>query len=613
MSTGIIVTASSDAAPPPTNAATTTPVLSEQIDGVAWTFQPTFEDILRRTAAAAWCDPASQDWRCVKRNPARSVWRAEISGRVFYLKYYQIGGWRRRVKAAFGRAPHRAEWQAGQYALEHNIPAAPPAGFATPITVDGAQTALLVTEGIEPSWPLNEFWETLQTDADSTRRRADIAHVIDCVAELIARAHQAGFHHTDLHAENVLVQRIGPRRYRAVFVDLHAVRSDASVSDGAAMRNLAQLNQWFRKHMSITDRHRFLRRYLFWRNEHEHSYALGHALDYSFDELAKRVATAAEQHSHRLWAQRDRRMARHGRYFQRVRLGGGWRALVFTRCKRPNPESAVARQTLTAEWWRRALAEPGRRLNELGEPCKASHSANVRRVVLTNTDGAPVPLIIKQPLARSARRALRMLAPPSRSMRAWRLGNALLNRDIPTARPLAVVEQRWGPLVLNSAVLTELVPHSIDLQRYLTTELPQHGPRRQRQLKDELVRLVARQVRALERRGFVHRDCKAENMLLVTQPTLQILWIDLDGVRLRPRVTDVERRRAVSRLHVSLLEAPCVTRTDRVRFLKAYAAGFGERSDAWRGLWRVLEFMAAEKLRKKAIRRAWKIEHYGRA
>ncbi|MGH8629197.1 MAG: lipopolysaccharide kinase InaA family protein, partial [Burkholderiales bacterium] len=123
---------------------------------------------------------------------------------------------------------------------------------------------------------------------------------------------------------------------------------------------------------------------------------------------------------------------------------------------------------------------------------------------------------------------------------------------------------------------------------------------------------LVRQMRRLEERGFAHRDCKAANVLVITQPRLKLLWIDLDGLRLVGKVNPNQRLQALMRLHVSLLDVPGLTRSDRVRFLKAYFARFGADRRAWRAAWRSLSAAAEQKIRAKRARREWKLAHYGR-
>jgi hypothetical protein len=397
-----------------------------------------------------------------------------------------------------------------------------------------------------------------------------------------------------------------------VFVDLQSARLGVPVSDRAVVRNLAQLNQWFRRHSTLADRLRFLRAYLRWRGEYETVFRLGRSLGLSFRKLVRALRAAADRHAERLWAQRDRRVWRGGRYFSRFRLGNRWQAHVFVRCKRPLPESRASTLVLTRDWWRRQLQVPLAWFQEEpAETCKDSHSAMVSRAVLSH-EQANLPVIIKRPRARNWRRRISQSLAPSRSARGWETGHALLHRDIATARPLALIERRLGPLVLDNLLITEAVPGAADLEAYLRERHAELSPRVWRRHKRELCELLVRHIRRLQERGFAHRDCKAQNILVVTHPKLKLLWIDMDGLRRVGRLSRAQRLMPLVRLHVSLLDVPGLTRMDRVRFLKSYFARFGSDPNAWRGVWRELSQAADAKLRTKATRRAWKLKHYGR-
>lgn len=579
-------------------------------DGLHWTYRDGFDATLARVPAAVWSHPGDQPWRHVKHNGARDVWRAEIAGQVFYVKYYRYRRWPGSLLSALRGQACRIEWSGGLYALRAGIPAVRPLACADRVAVDGRACAVLVTESLEPAYPLNEIWLAVLSDADRARSRGDRLHLIDVVAKTIARAHQSGFEHLDMHAANILVQPVAPRRYRAAFVDLQSARLGMPISDRAVVRNLAQLNQWFRRHSTLADRLRFLRAYVRWRHEFEHQCEHARRMETPFEELFGALVRAADRHADRLWAQRDRRVRRDGRYFARVRARG-WQGMAAVRSKHAQPESPASSMVLGRDWWKARLSDPLRWFLSADALCKNSHSASVARAALP-IEGGELPVIIKRPLARNWRRSLRLLLPPHRSARGWTMGYALLNRDIPAARPLAFLERRRAGLVLDSLLITEVVPDSVDLDRWIREEHERCPPRTWRRRKREMSELLMRHVRALHDRNFDHRDCKAQNILVVRRPQLRLVWIDMDGLRRRRDLPPAARLRALTRLHVSLIDAPGVTRADRARFLKSYFARYGADVHAWRDAWRRIATEAARKLSAREVRRRWKLKHYGR-
>ncbi len=584
----------------------------QTFDGLHWTFRGSFGEVLGTLPSKAWSDPTGQGWERIKHNSVRTVWRARIGRAVYYLKYYAQHRWNQGLKRLLRGPASAIEFECGMYALAAGVPVVRPAGYCTRVPCNGRPCSLLVTHASEPAYPLSEQWSVLLADDDPARGRRDRAYLIDQLAELIARAHQAGFEHRDMHAANILVRPMGRQRYETAFVDLQNARVGRALSDQTVVRNLGQLNQWFRQRASIGDRLRFLRRYVRWRNEYEQTFAQARPLAMSYEQLVWALTDNARRHAERLWAKRDRRARRSGRYFSRVGVREGWRGMVYLRCKRPARESPASSMTLTPDWWRTQLTRPLRWFaGDGGRPCKESHSAQVTRAALS-TDTGPLPVIVKRPLARNWRRRLRQLWAPSRGMRGWRIGNALLNRDIPTARPLAVLERRLGPLIFDNLLLTELIPGALDLDAHLRREFEQRSAASWWRHKRALNALMVQHLRRLADRGFVHRDCKSQNILVIQQPRLSLVWIDMDGLKRARRVTSADEFRALMRLQVSLLDVPGLTRTDRLRFLKAYLARFGSVTRDWRAAWRSIDEAAREKARSRRLRKQWKLQNYGR-
>lgn len=588
-------------------------VHSGMFDGLAWRYLGRFEEALRLLPADAWRTPAAQGWQAVKENPRRSVWRAVIGGRPYYAKYFACSGLRDRLRRTLGRDACQREWRGGTYALAHGIPTVRPAGFTRGVATGQGLCDVLVTEALEPAYPLDEFSRMLQSDGDARRRRQDKEQLFEALGAMIARAHQAGFEHLDMHVGNVLVQPLAPRRFRTVLLDLHSARLDSPIDDGAVVRNLAQLNQWFRRHSSIGDRLRFLRAYFRCRDDHEATQPHGRKLGLDLEQLVRAMAGAADAHAQRLWSQRDRRLRKQGRYFARLRVAGGWSGMAYVRSKHAGAHSRASTLVLAPGWWRTQLARP----LDLFDPqratsCKNSHSAQVARALLP-IDGGHLPVIAKRPRARNWRRRLSQLLPPSRGARGWRMGHALLHRDLPTARPLALLERRVGPLVLDSVLITEAVPGAVDLETYVTRELAKVAGAARLGLRRELCSRLVGLLRRLEERGVAHRDCKAQNILVVPLPELRLLWIDMDGLRLVRRLSARQRLAPLVRLYVSLSQCAPLSRADCARFLRAYCARFGAPSDAWKGLWRQIAVAAERKRAAHAKRQAWKLKHYGRA
>ena len=193
----------------------------------------------------------------------------------------------------------------------------------------------------------------------------------------------------------------------------------------------------------------------------------------------------------------------------------------------------------------------------------------------------------------------------------------LINRDLPTAHPLAVVERFAAGLIRHDSLLiTEFVPDSADLETFLTRDVAAIAPAGTRRVRNRLIAETVRLLDSFHERGFAHRDHKAPNLLVTWRPPFEgrplLTLIDMDGIRYVRRPTDEQRTQALARLCVSLLDSPGCTRTDRLRFLRAHLIGPGRTARQWKRHWRVIEGLCRIKQDHRERRRRWKLEHYGR-
>ncbi|MEP0842789.1 MAG: hypothetical protein HRF43_08765, partial [Phycisphaerae bacterium] len=418
-------------------------------------------------------------------------------------------------------------------------------------------------------------------------------------------AHQHGFEHSDLHAGDVLIEAAGQSGCRALFVDLLSVRTGRPVTDKGVVRNLAQFNQWFRMHAPVGDRVRFLKRYLFWRDRLGSSSPLARTIGRDCRGLLADLDRAVVEHAHSLYGKRDRRALRSGRYFARLKLSGGWRAHVFLESKHAVEGSAASRARLTTQQWQRWLARPEdwSRGAERQYVIKDSPSALVYRARLGGAGPDGLDVVCKRSIPRNPLKSLALFVRASRPMQTWRLANALLNRQVPTARPLAVVEQRRGGRVRDAFILTEYIENAHDLDALLTIELRELGDRQAIGLKRRLAEALAVVLRRLHERGFTHRDLKAPNVIVQWNARSlegpRIWLVDLDGIRRSRRRDRAAEFSALARLNVSLDHCRRVTLADRARFLKRYLARPGGTGPEWRAWWRQIARLSD---RKRAAR-----------
>jgi len=581
-----------------------------------WLIHPDWVALFDANDCPDWLDLTDDPRaRKVKANDGREVWAVQTSRGVLFAKVGRPSKqWPHCRRLLFGSDSAR-ERRIARYAAEHKINTVCPVAIAEAPIEGRALTSIFVTIGLQEAEPLNERWARLDLADAATRHIKN--RIIDAAARLIAHAHLNGFAHFDLHAGNVLIQPLG-NSFRVLFVDLHNVRIGRAVDDAAVVRNLAQFNQWFRRHALLTDRLRFLDRYLHWREAIGTNAAFAKPLGYCKREFIDQLVIAAIKHANALYAKRDRRAMRTGRYFAKLKLHDGWRAHVFCASKHPVPGSRATLMQFEPKQWKTWLADPMQwvTLADKSKVIKDSQSASVSRAALELPGGDTLPIIVKRSLARSFFKRIRYIFGTSRPMCTWQRGNALINRQIPTARPLAVVERRCLGIRLDSIVLTEYLENAKDLDTVLTVSLRERSMHEQRRLKGEIIESLATILRRLHERGFSHRDLKAPNVMVQWNPESgdapRVLLIDLDGLKRARRVSFDRQLRAITRLNVSLDHCKRVTHTDRLRFLIRFLQRPGRPDPDWKPMWRAIADRSNDKRAIRSRTQQKMLEKYGR-
>jgi serine/threonine protein kinase len=399
---------------------------------------------------------------------------------------------------------------------------------------------------------------------------------------------------------------------------LHNVRIGRSINDKAVAYNLAQFGQWFRLHGELTDRVRFFNRYLHWRDVAGEDGTCARKLNCGRVGLFRLIKWAADVHAQTLYAKRDKRVLRTGRYFTKLKLTGGWRAHVFLQCKHKVPGSRASEITFTRKQWRKLLERPLDWINVSDQRylIKDSPTSKICRSEIPLDDVKPLPVICKQAASRNIFKSIQNSLRRSRSMRTWKLANSLLHRRIPTARPLAVAEKRRFGLLVNSILITEYIEYAHDLDTILTVQMREMAGQHQRQLKKKIIESLVSVLRQLNDSNYCHRDLKAPNIIVqwnmqaVDDP--RVLLIDLDGIKQMRFAKRQSRLRMLMRLNVSLDHCRRVSTTDRLRFLKRYFDRPGRSTDNWKGVWRELADMSEHKRRINEKQQQRLIRKYGR-
>lgn len=569
-----------------------------------WSVSESWRDVIQANAdRIRWDDLGAEDAaQLIKTGQLRQMWRLRNRSLDIFVKQHKSNGFFVRLKRRFLGAGGRQEWDVARYAMKWGVPTAAPIAFAEGAIGSTVNSSMLLTAAIPNAVPLPDYWLELQTSPSLSHidRRDRILGLIDQTSRLLASAHQSGLYHRDLHAANIVVQPATERDIGGVFlIDLHGARIERPVRGREVVRNLVQLNQWFHQHASVAVRMRFLRQYL--QRRTEFSGATPYSTEFSdgLKSLATVVRLQTVGHARHLFRKRDRRAISDSRYFHHVEVGNRWRGHVLLHSKHPANWSPASQITFALADWERILSRPLDWVApERVDIVKDGKSATVCRAPIS-LNGDSISVYVKHPLRRKWYNAIVDCFRPSRSLRAWKKANQLINRGMPTATPLAVLERRLGPYLSDNMLFLESIPDSQDLDTLLRTRINRLSSLLQRKAKDALVSELTWLLRRMHGHGFVHRDLKATNLLVQwtedrhDRPRLYL--IDLDGLKLPRWTSRSDRMRSLMRLNVALGDCRAVTRTDRLRLLLGYLARIGGGRPEWKPAWRELAESSARK------------------
>jgi serine/threonine protein kinase len=506
----------------------------------------------------------------VKRGPHRVVYRADLAEGSVYVKHFLVPDFRAMARQWFRSGKGRNEGRRAAKLEAIGVPTITPVALGERRVRRFLLENYLVTKEIPDTQPLDEFVECqlpLIEPVRQGRLRRDLARVL---ADLTARLHDAGFVHKDFHPGNLLIRIEPDDTLRLAVIDLDALRVTRRLSWDGVRENLALLNHYFWSRCNRADRYRFLTAYLKAR------------LDPSTPDtrlLAREIERATRAWAERLWKRWGRRCWSRNKYFNVHKRPGLW---------------AVASRDLDLSSLESVLSDPEGPITREGAiVLKDSRTALVAEAKMM-VKGRPTPVIYKRFNAKKPLESLLNLVRPSRAGRAWQAGQHLKSRGLPTPQNLAyVVRTGRGPigrwLTREAYLVTIKAEPSITLGDYARTILPDSSTEGRRGQIERLTLGLARLLRVLHERSISDRDLKAANILIVGDPSaeeVELTLIDLVGVRLLHPLPEGRRLQNLARLQISLADVPGRTRTDSLRFLRAYLPwGLSTRND-WKDIWR---------------------------
>lgn len=516
---------------------------------------------------AEWLDRGHA--KIVKHGPHRTVYRVDVAERAFFVKQYRCPAWLDSGRHLVRASASQREYERAVEVLRRQVPSVTPVAVGERCRRGVVGENFLVTEAIPEACSLEEYVSERLPLLPAAEQAVMRRKLTKSLARLCAAAHRAGVFHDDLHTGNILIRldtchggRDDPRLPELHLIDLAGARLSGPLGWRQSRSSLVMLGAAWWRHASQSDRWRFWRIYLAERPELALDHPQRAALEI-FERIWRRRRKVARG--------RDRRSLRNNREFY---------------CLSGATTAGHAVTDLPREEFERLLADPDAPLQAgAHRPLKLAHRSVVVQSELRLTRGM-TQVAYKRVRAKSWSKALAFLFRSSPAMEAWYLGQALLLRGIATARPLLVCEKRRFGLRSDSYLATQWIEGAINLHLYgwkLARSTPEERRRRTRQAAAALGRLIGR----MHAWHIAHRDLKGCNLMLTERgDAVDAYLIDLDGVRVGRRLSFATQSRNLARLATSLEAHPWVTRTDRLRFLKAYLREISPGKSNWKPLWR---------------------------
>lgn len=522
-----------------------------------------------------------EQWRAegrvetVKAGPHRVVYRVQLPDFAIYIKHYLVPDRRAKYRQWFRRGKGRNEGKRSESLKSIGVPTISPIALGERRKRKFLFDNFLITREIPDSVPMDEFVEEHLGQIPEPRRSRLRQRLAEALGVLTAKLHNAGLVHIDFHPGNVLVRIDSNDVPVLMMIDLDALRTVKKLNWTAAERNVALLDHYFWTRAGRTDRRRFLKSYLEFRDEAPPSPRA----------FAEGVEASTRRWAERLWRRWGKRCRKTNKYFQVHKSPRAW---------------CVASRDLDPSEIAPLLDDPDAPLSRPD----ARVIKDSRTTLLIETKmivgGEPIPVIFKRFNRRKWIDPILSMFRPSSAWRSWQAGQHLACRGVPTPKNLAYVARRRRPqfspfpgmLAHETYLITVKQENAATLAEHIRDVLPQLNPEERRTEIRRLNLALAALIRLLHDRSLSQRDLKASNILVDRDGSLDdgfLSLIDLVGVRLQNPLPMSRRIQNLARLGVSLAGVQGVTRSELLRFLRAYLPGGLSRSSDWKTLWRAVE------------------------
>ncbi len=219
-----------------------------------------------------------------------------------------------------------------------------------------------------------------------------------------------------------------------------------------------------------------------------------------------------------------------------------------------------------------------------GRNYKSIKENNVRSVIsVPVTDINENGIFIKYFKRKGYFNYIKYLFVPTRTKTEWKVGNALLSKNINTALPLAIAEKTTYRMQDISLLVTEAVTNSEIFLDFCQANYSGTLSTEKEEEKKEILRKLALFVRDIHKNGFCHYDLHAGNILIkfknkqsksIQDCTLYV--IDLHSVKILKQLSVRKRLLNFAQIFNSL--SSILTKNDKLDIVRSYGTNALGRS-----------------------------------
>lgn len=468
----------------------------------------------------------------------------------------------------------RNEWKMAHQIADAGVPTVTPLAFGECRRNGFLRESYFISERISNCETLHDFVIRESKKSHSPAYLTWKREFIKKLARMVAHVHRQGIDHRDFHAGNILIERKNGEIYFRL-LDLDRARVYHKLPLKKRIRELALFNMFFTLFISRSDRLRFFKEY----------YRYDPLPWNGYEDPARLIEAKSRKMCNHLYHRRDKACLRENKTFRRFSSP---------------PFSGVFRKELVRGRMVDILSNPEKFISEIKTESVKKSSEKTLRKFPVEIQGRNIEVILKSYEAKNWGGKIKDLFRTCRAMKCWYAANALHQRKIPTAMPLAyVVKKKWGG-ILKSYYFYEFVDNASVLALYLEDQFCSPLTPEKRRAKRRLLNQFARFVGNLHDLSIYHGDLKASNILVQEKKPGEYAFylIDLDYVKVCCSVNRYQRYRNLMQLNKSFLDRKIISQTDRLDFLRAYLRFSSRNPKVVRRAWYVVTQLTARRLRK---------------